>query len=100
MALSGDNTPLLKHLMIQNPTSYMGVSQAVVSGGSSWENMRTSHASIVDLQHCLAQNVEAESNAFFAFMDSALRKVLPIPAFPLSHLSLNLNSARGTQSIS
>jgi len=50
--------------------------EAAVSGGSSWESMRMSHASMVDLQRHLAQNVEEESNAFFTFMDSALRKVL------------------------
>jgi hypothetical protein len=49
--------------------------QAVVGGGSSWENMRVNHASMVNLQLRLTQNVEAECQAFFTFMDSALRKV-------------------------
>jgi len=59
-----------------------GGTQAAVSGGSSWESMRMSHASMVDLQRHLAQNVEEESNAFFTFMDSALRKVFPPPLPP------------------
>ena len=63
--------------------------QAVVSGGSSWEKISMSHASMVDLQRRLAQNVQAEFDAMFAFMDTTLRKVGPElnPCPAISHAS-------------
>ena len=49
--------------------------QGVIGGGSSWGNMYSSHATMVDMQKRLAHNVEAESRAFHTFMNSALRRV-------------------------
>ena len=49
--------------------------QEVVAGGSSWSNMKSSHATMVEMSQQLAKNVKAEHRAFFTFLHSCARRV-------------------------